>query len=158
MLGVVGEVKVCKSTYLFKVPETPNFSFSQLGHLMEMARRMGGGVHFLQGAPLCGPLGSNPVRFFSFRWCRFSRCFRCVWSLLRSSCSSLAAKSEAEQCVWGGEAPPPARNLLLYSIMEREGGRESRGKTSKIKPFTTKDSVWWSKLSLRSYFVPSSLH
>lgn len=31
---------------------------------MEMARRRRGGVHFLQGAPLRGPLGSNLVRFF----------------------------------------------------------------------------------------------
>lgn len=47
MLVVVG-VKVCKSTYLFKVPETPNFISSQLGHLMEMAQRKRGESTFFR--------------------------------------------------------------------------------------------------------------
>lgn len=114
---MLGRVKVCKSRNL--LVKSPGNTALWLFTTWTSDGDGTEGVHFLQGAPLCGTLSPNLVRF--------SRCFRCVWALLRSSCivhRFLAAKSEAEQCVEGGEAPPPARNLLLYSIMAREGGRE----------------------------------
>lgn len=116
----MGGVKVCKSTYLFKVPETPNSSFSQLGHVMEMQRRRGG-VHFLQGAPLCGPLGSNLVLFFPSDGVAFPGVFgafgRCSGHRAVSSLQNLkrSSVSKAER-----RPHPPA----IFSSTPLRRGRE----------------------------------
>lgn len=125
-------VKVCRSTYLFKVPETPNFSSSQLGHLMEMARRRRGGVHFLRGAPLRGPLGSNLVRFFPSDGVAFPGVVgafaRCSGHRAVSSLQNLKRSS-----VWKAERRPhpPAifSSTPLWRGREGEPGANFQNKT-----------------------------